>query len=706
MTTNWQLGDCLPDKGRLRWEIHGIKRGGMGVVYIVYDRELPQAFAAKTFRDEVFERNPAIADRFMQEALAWVNLDVHPNVVEARMVQVIEGKPFLFLEYVAGGDLSVWIGTPRLTQDLPQVLRFALQFCDGMTHVLSKELHAHRDIKPHNCLVTEDRVLKVSDFGLAKVFDDAGLSSSKADLESPEAESRLPLTRGGLGTPAYMAPEQFDDPRRVDVRADVYSFGVMFYEMASGRLPFLRNSAARTGLAEWSRIHHTEPPPSLNSGTGFDSLVETCLSKDPNARFQDFSSLRVEVSKLYEEATGGVAPQPTREQDLDAIQWNNKGLSLGALGKREDSIACLRKATEIAPQYAEAWSNLGVALSQMGRSDEALNCYETALEQNPRLAEAWNNKAISLTQLKRPEEALRCIERAIEINSRYDRAWLNKANVLGTLNRYEDALGCAEHAIALNPRAEQAWVNKAVALAGLNRHEEAIVCLDRALELNPMLVEAWYNKGKEFGALNRHDEALTCYDKAIECDPSYEQTRSNKAVALIALHRFSDAIDCLDEALKLNPKDQQAWLNRGVALGGQEKREEAMACYDHALDINPKNADAWYSKGSELINLGRPRDAIECYDRAIDFGAKGSNVWTNKGAALGLDGRIEEEIDCYTRAIEIDSRNFLAWFNKGSALVNGFRHYREALPCFEEAARLGYPQAAAAIALCRQMLGG
>lgn len=690
MTTNWQLGDCLPDKGRPRWEIHGIKRGGMGVVYIVYDREVPQAFAVKTFRDEVFERNPPIADRFMQETLAWVNLDVHPNVVEARMVQVIEGKPFLFLEYVAGGDLSVWIGTPRLTQDLPQVLRFALQFCDGMTHVLSKGLRAHRDIKPHNCLVTEDRVLKVSDFGLAKVFDDAGLSSSKTDLKSPEAESRLPLTRGGLGTPAYMAPEQFDEASQVDVRADVYSFAVMLFEMVSGRLPLSPPTGA--GWTEWSRTHHSEIPPSLNSGSAaLNSMVETCLNKDPNDRFPDFSSLRRETAKLYEGLSGRVATDPATEVEMDAMRWNNKGLNLRALGKRDDSIACLGKATEIAPEYAAAWSNLGFALNAGGRGEASLNCCDRAIELNPQLVEAWNNKAIVLRNLGRHDDALHCVDTAIGIDPQYDRAWLNKAAVLGTLERYEDALVCAEHAIELNPHVEQAWVNKAVALAGLGRHEEAIVCLDRALELNPRLVEAWYNKGNELCALNRHTVALPCYDRAIKCDPSFEQTRSSKAVALIALHRFSDAIDCLDEALKLNPKDQQAWLNRGVALGGQEKREEAIACYDYALDINPKNADAWYSKGNEFINLGHPIDAIECFDRAIEFGAKSSKVWTNKGAALGQLGRIDEEVDCYTRAVEIDPSDFFAWFNKGSALVNGFRRYREALPCFEEAAHLGIP---------------
>jgi Serine/threonine protein kinase len=100
MAANWQIGDCI----RNRWEIHKILRGGMGIVYIVYDHEDHEAYAAKTFQDEVFARNPATAKRFTQEANTWVNLDIHQNVTRAQFVQTIQGKPLIFLEYVSGGD--------------------------------------------------------------------------------------------------------------------------------------------------------------------------------------------------------------------------------------------------------------------------------------------------------------------------------------------------------------------------------------------------------------------------------------------------------------------------------------------------------------------------------------------------------------------------------------------------------------------------
>lgn len=186
MTSDWQIGDRIQN----RWEVHKIMRGGMGVVYVVYDHEWHRPQALKTFQDEIFARDPTIAERFTQEALTWINLGLHQNVVQTEVVQAIDGKPYLFLEYVSGGDLNDWIGTPRLMEDLPQVLRFAIQFCDGMSHALSKGIKAHRDVKPQNCLITHDLTLKVTDFGLAKVFD-----SMQARLSSITSASSVRSSR-------------------------------------------------------------------------------------------------------------------------------------------------------------------------------------------------------------------------------------------------------------------------------------------------------------------------------------------------------------------------------------------------------------------------------------------------------------------------------------------------------------------------------
>jgi len=213
MHSNWQIGDRILD----RWEIYRIMKGGMGIVYVVYDHQRREPLAAKTFRDEVFQRDPTIAKRFSQEAYIWINLDRHENVTQARFVETVEGKPMLFLEYVSGGDLSGWIGTPCLTSDLPRILLFAIQFCDGMAHAHSKGIKVHRDVKPQNCLVTENYRLKVTDFGLAKMFDEMSASATSASPCVNRLSIAMSCSGVAVGTATHMAPEQFDDAKSVDV---------------------------------------------------------------------------------------------------------------------------------------------------------------------------------------------------------------------------------------------------------------------------------------------------------------------------------------------------------------------------------------------------------------------------------------------------------------------------------------------------------
>ena len=404
MRKTWQIGDQIEG----RWEVFNILEGGAGVVYIVYDHAFRESFAAKTFRDEIFARSPLIASRFEREALAWVRLDIHPNIAEARMVEKIENKPFLFLEYVSGGDLGAWIGTPRLTEDLSQVLRFAIQFCDGMIHALAKGIRAHRDIKPRNCLITADGVLKVTDFGLAKLLgEDFAGHSPNAKVEN------FSLSMTTMGTCTHMAPEQFKDARQVDLRADIYSFGVMLYQMVSGNLPFNGGN-----WKDLEHMHMTQRPPLLTcSEPQLAHLIQTCLEKDPGSRFSDFGQVRERLKTIYQKITGDLPPEPAQGAALTAIQWNNKGSSLDNLGMRAESIACYDSAIRLNPDFASAWFNKGVALFESGQLEEALTCYERAIKLDPKSEKAWSNKGVTLKTLGRTNEAIACYDRAIAINS-------------------------------------------------------------------------------------------------------------------------------------------------------------------------------------------------------------------------------------------------------------------------------------------------
>ncbi len=241
----------------------------MGRVYIVFDHEWRVKLAAKTFQHEVLAGDPSIKQRFRREALAWIGLDPHPNIVTALLVKNIGSTPFIFLEYEAGGDLRAWISSNKISRDLPEALRLAVGFCDGISYAYSKGIKAHRDIKPGNCLISEKGELKITDFGLASLVIPADFASS-ATRQRPGMPGQVRvdrLTEVGfiLGTIPYMSPEQIFDASNVDVRADIYAFGMMLFEMLAGKLPF-----AGRDLDEWVNCHVHVPVPLLDKSVPDD----------------------------------------------------------------------------------------------------------------------------------------------------------------------------------------------------------------------------------------------------------------------------------------------------------------------------------------------------------------------------------------------------------------------------------------------------
>ncbi len=177
MPSGHTIGDWIDG----RFEVYDIHAGGMGIVYVVYDHHGSagrRVLALKTLRDGFLDDDRQ-TKRFIAECETWIQLEKHHHLVHAYAVQQIAGKPYVLMELVTGGDLGQWIGTPRL--DLPQALRFGIQFCLGMEHAVQKGLRCHRDIKPANLLVTEGGTLKITDFGLAHIREDELADTSRLD---------------------------------------------------------------------------------------------------------------------------------------------------------------------------------------------------------------------------------------------------------------------------------------------------------------------------------------------------------------------------------------------------------------------------------------------------------------------------------------------------------------------------------------------
>jgi tetratricopeptide (TPR) repeat protein len=655
ISSKWKVGDKIAN----RYEIHQILGGGMGVVYICYDHQERGPLALKTFQDR-YLGSPQMRDRFVREAETWVALEKHQNIVKAIAVQNFHGKPYITLEYIAnpdlgGADLGRWI---RRGLEVPQVLNFAVQFCDGMDYAHKKVGMVHRDIKPGNILVTQDKVVKITDFGLVKTALSEASGEDFQETAGEEAVSDgVAFTRTGaaMGTPPYMSPEQCRNAKEVDIRSDIYAFGAVLFEMLTGRWVF-----NVTTPAAFVRCHLAESPPSPRTVVpdlprDLEALVLRCLAKDPGERYPDFAALRVELAKIYHTLIGEELAPTVEGEALEAWEWSNKGGSLAELGHHEEAFGCYDRALALDPSHVNAWVNKGTSLDGLGRWEEALACYDRALALDPRDAKAYYNKGVALDKLGRRAEALVCIDRALAINPRYAKAWDNKGISLDDLGRREEALACFDRALALDPRYAKAWDNKGAALGALGRPEEALACFDRALALDPRYAKAWDNKGVALGALGRLEEALACFDRALALDPGFAHTWDDKGKALDDLGRREEALGCYDRALALDPSYVDAYYNKGVILANSGRFQEALDCFTKALAIDPSYVKAWSNKGVALDALGRRAEALVCIDRALALDPSYARAWYNRGVALANSGRFREALDCFTKVLEIDS---------------------------------------------------
>jgi tetratricopeptide (TPR) repeat protein len=708
----YKKGDVIGGK----YEIHGtLGKGGFGVVYLAYAREMEEVCALKTFRDELLA-DAAARDAFKKEALMWVNLEAHPFILAARWVVEVSGRLFVAMDYVvpdACGRVSLadhlaGAGGPL---DAGQTLKWAVQFCLGMEHAQTRGIKCHRDIKPANILITKDGTLKISDFGLAASAEAAwrrtGGRGGSLVTRGPQGSFGLSLMQTGgaarCGTPGYMAPEVYRG-EGADIRSDIYSFSLVLWQMAAGSpvLPFVvpYRGDLESYLGQIYEQQMTGRVPRVDNLLG--PVIERGLCPEPAERYGSFGELRGALEPILERKTGKKIEVP-QVGEKTAVFWNNKGCSLATLGLHKEAINCYDQALAIAPRDAEAWSNKGNELADLGRHEEAINCYDQALAIDPRAAKTWSNKGLALVDLGRREEGINCYDQALAIDPRDATVWNNKGSALDDVGRREEGISCYDQALAIDSRFAAAWYNKGNALVALGRREEGINCYDQALAIDPRKAAAWSNKGNALDGLGRHEEAINCYDQALAIDPRDAKTWSNKGLALVDLGRREEAVGCYDRALAIDSRYARAWSNKGWALAGLGRREEAIRCYDQALAIDPRDGRAWNNKGHALKALGRREEAIRCYDQALAIDPRNAWTWASKSLALDALGRQEEALRCYDQALAIDPRCAAVWFGKAS-LENAMGLRREAALSYRKFIELAPLQDARQIAHARQRL--
>jgi len=630
--------------------------GGMGEVYLAEDLDLDRKIALKVLPASMVH-SPERLHRFEREAKTLASLN-HPNIVTIHSVESVEGLQFLTMELLEGKTLSDFI--PRGGVTLKSFFDIGIPLADALAAAHDQGV-IHRDLKPGNVFVTDRGIVKVLDFGLAK---HSRATDAAFDTDGPTE----PLTGEGrvLGTVPYMSPEQLKG-KALDHRTDIFSLGIILYQMATGDRPFKGTTSAEMHSSILRDVPAAIDDLKEEMPRDVARMVSLCLEKDPDQRLQSAKDVRNELSVLRQEISTGESA--TRSATSKAARgalvpgWLLLGLILVAIavfgtwqwtrqGIDKDTIAVGNEAQMLLDQ-----AELLELRDTMEGLEQAEDRLRRALLLEPdhpvvqaRLATLLNTLQNEQPLPDRPDEILLLAQSALDSDPENVEAWVALGNDAIDRGDLDAAMTAADRAAEIAPEKPAGFTLRGRALIALERIDEGLADLHQAVAMAGTDIEARLELAYSLWELGRNNEAAGEYEKVLRYNPDSPVALNNLGAIYGQQGRLLDAIPLFRHLLDLS-EDADAAQNLANCYFYSDRLDEAVGAYQRVLEIDPDNPYALHGLAAAYELMGEPQQvpfylerALASYDRLMAAGGRDASTLGLHAICLAKLGRYSEAL--------------------------------------------------------------